>query len=271
MSIMFSSGRCAPSSIPAPNEEPSLPGWLLVIITRQSQTNGCQRMMTMQCHSLRVWTICSTDHETLERIDVIFIAVPHDLHERLALQALQHDGGGSNNHEYHVVLEKPLSITVDSCARLVRASRESHGRMLLVAEQSPYWPEVIRARQLLQEEGAIGSQIVTAAAYYYESMRDNVTSGSVDAAGGSLGWRGELARAGGGIALDGGLHWLRPLREICGGRVARVVGVVRHGLAPALRLEGESVGHALLEMEPPVFRPHRQLRGSNHRPTRRVP
>jgi UDP-N-acetyl-2-amino-2-deoxyglucuronate dehydrogenase len=99
-------------------------------------------------------------------------------------------------------------------------------------------------------DGAIG-QIVSAAAYYYESMRDNVTSGSVDAESGGLGWRGSLKRAGGGVAIDGGLHWIRPLREMCG-RIDSVVGVIRTHLAPELQMEGESLGHALFKITPPT-------------------
>lgn len=96
-------------------------------------------------------------------------------------------------------------------------------------------------------EGAIGN-IVTAASYYYESMKDNVTSGSVEE-GGGLGWRASIERAGGGIIIDGGLHWIRPLREMVGLRIEKVIGVIRRGLAPELQMEGESVGHALFQME----------------------
>lgn len=181
--------------------------------------------------------------------DVIFIAVPHDLHESLALQALSQTSTTTT-----VVLEKPLAPTAAACDRLVQASLEYSNR-LIVAEQSPYWPEVVLAKELLQptspSPSAIGD-IVSAAAYYYESMRDNVTSGSV-ASGGGLGWRGSIARAGGGIAMDGGVHWIRPVREMLGGRIARVVGhVYSHpGTSRALDMEGETVGHALFAIERP--------------------
>ena len=185
------------------------------------------------------------DKDVLAKVDVIFIAVPHDLHESIASQALQ-----INPHKI-VVMEKPLAPTKAACDRLVQASLDS-SRRLIIAEQSPYWEEVALAKTLIAR-GSIG-QIVSAAAYYYESMRDNVTSGSVEA-GGGLGWRGSLARAGGGIAIDGGLHWIRPLREMCG-RIDKVVGVVRTHLAPELQMEGESLGHALFEIEPePLTQP----------------
>jgi UDP-N-acetyl-2-amino-2-deoxyglucuronate dehydrogenase len=185
------------------------------------------------------------DKSILDQIQVIFIAVPHDLHETLACQAL-------GKTDCVVVLEKPLAPVRDACDRLVQASlqysnKSSTGR-LVIAEQSPYWQEVALARTMIQS-GAIGP-IVSAAAYYYESMRDNVTSGSVDSATGGLGWRGSIKRAGGGIAMDGGLHWIRPLREMCG-RIDSVVGVIRTHLAPELQMEGESLGHALFKMTPP--------------------
>lgn len=184
------------------------------------------------------------DKSILEQIQVIFIAVPHDLHETLACQALRETNSV-------VVMEKPLAPVRDACDRLVQASlqySQNKGR-LIIAEQSPYWQEVALAKTMINA-GAIG-QIVSAAAYYYESMRDNVTSGSVDSATGGLGWRGSLKRAGGGIAMDGGLHWIRPLREMCG-RIDSVVGVIRTHLAPELQMEGESLGHALFKITPPV-------------------
>ncbi|CAJ1938884.1 unnamed protein product [Cylindrotheca closterium] len=181
-----------------------------------------------------------------QTIDIIFIAVPHDLHEKLALQALAQNK--------IVVLEKPLAPTLDSCNKLTEASlalqkdgpNSKEGPMLIVAEQSPYWESVALAREMIAD-GKIG-RLVTASAYYYESMRDNITSGSVDSTGG-LGWRGSIARAGGGIAIDGGLHWIRPLRELLG-RIDEVVAVTRYGLAPELGMEGESLGHAIFKIQP---------------------
>uniref|UniRef100_A0A7S3DMI0 Gfo/Idh/MocA-like oxidoreductase N-terminal domain-containing protein n=1 Tax=Entomoneis paludosa TaxID=265537 RepID=A0A7S3DMI0_9STRA len=181
------------------------------------------------------------DDVTLNTVDFIFIAVPHDLHEELAMTCLK------QTTRQTIIMEKPLAPTLEACQRLVQASSENLGR-LIIAEQSPYWPAVVQARHLIHDENAIGT-LVAAAGYYYESMRTNVTSGSVDATSGALGWRGSIARAGGGIAIDGGLHWLRPLREVCG-RITKVVGTTRSRLLPpAMELEGESVAHALLEME----------------------
>lgn len=190
----------------------------------------------VECNSLEELI---TRHRDLldERIDIIFIAVPHDLHESLANLAVRET-------KATVVMEKPLAPTRCACERLVQLSSKNKGR-LYIAEQSPYWQEVVKAK-LLISQGAIGT-VVSASSYYYESMRDNLTSGSVEATGG-LGWRGSLARAGGGIAMDGGLHWLRPIRELCG-NITNVVGIIRPHLVPQLEMEGEALGHALLEID----------------------
>ena len=186
----------------------------------------------VECSSLD--DLLNNEH-IMSRKPAVFISVPHDLHVPLAKQAL--DAG------LDVVMEKPLAPTIEGCSELLRHSDESEG-MLIISEQSPYWQEVKRAKELLQE-GAIGT-LISAAAYYYESMRDNITSGT-DASGG-LGWRTSLKRAGGGIVIDGGLHWLRPLREFCG-EVDSVVGVCRNAEA-GLGMEGETLAHALLKMSP---------------------
>lgn len=178
------------------------------------------------------------DKKVLASIDVCFIAVPHDLHEPLAALAL-------SKTNCTVVLEKPLAITREACDNLVQLSHKT--KRLVIAEQSPYWQEVQMAKELIHQDDAIGT-IVSASAYYYESMRDNVTSGSVEETGG-LGWRGLIARAGGGIAVDGGLHWIRPIREMCDGRITKVIGIVRRNLQPELQMEGESLGHALFEID----------------------
>ncbi|KAI2492093.1 oxidoreductase [Fragilaria crotonensis] len=78
-------------------------------------------------------------------------------------------------------------------------------------------------------------------------MRINLTSGTD---GGGLGWRCSVEKAGGGLVIDGGLHWIRPLREICGD-VERVVGVTRTHVAPELEMEGETLAHAIFQFKAP--------------------
>ena len=183
------------------------------------------------------------DKTNIENCDLIFIAVPHDLHVSIACQAL--DAGK------HVLMEKPLAPTMEECHTLQKASQQSKG-FLLIAEQSPYWQEIEKAKEMLSsKENAIGS-LITAASYYYESMRDNVTSGLTD--DGGLGWRCSLKKCGGGIVIDGGLHWIRPLRELCGD-ITSVIGV-KQNCQLGLKMEGETLAHALFKIRNKYYSPN---------------
>ena len=79
-------------------------------------------------------------------------------------------------------------------------------QVFMLAENSSFWPEVARAKQLL-DEGAIG-ELVTARAHYYEALNASPFADEAE----WLGWRKDLAICGGGIVMDGGQHWLRPMR-----------------------------------------------------------
>ena len=204
----------------------------------------------------------SSESSLLQSIDIILIAVPHDLHTSIAIRALEVTEPHYNTtlqpqHPLHttwVVLEKPIAITITACEQLRHATIQyQYQSRLIIAEQSPYWPAVIMTQSLISQ---IGNQIISIASYYYESMRDNVTSGSVEATTGNLGWRGSIQRSGGGIMMDGGLHWIRPIREIaCHSqheqyRISKVLGVTCPvpSIQTALGMEGETLGHALFEL-----------------------
>ena len=165
-------------------------------------------------------------------VDLLLLCVPHDLHESLCEQALACEVTA-------VVIEKPLAPSVAGCLRLIELAK-ARKKLLFVAENSAYWPEVNHALQLIQD-GTIGD-VVSIQAHYYESLVDTPFGGSENARG-HLGWRASLSRCGGGVVVDGGLHWLRPLRML-GGRISSVVSSVAR---PFEHVEGESLLHALVK------------------------
>ena len=66
------------------------------------------------------------------------LLIPHDLHQTIAIQCLQ---AGK-----HVLLEKPLAHSPDSCEQLLEAAEEitkEKGTVFMVAENAQYWPEVL--------------------------------------------------------------------------------------------------------------------------------
>lgn len=167
-----------------------------------------------------------------DAFDAVDIMVPHDLHEELALLAF---AAGK-----HVLLEKPMAPTLEASQRIMaaaeRAREQFPGLVFMVAENAQYWPEILLAKRLL-EEGAIGD-IVTARAsfamelppYFFQDEKA---------------WRYAVSKTGGGVAIDGGSHWIRPLRMWLG-EIEAVVGVLGH---PLKQMEGESLVRSLLRFQ----------------------
>ena len=94
----------------------------------------------------------------------------------------------------------------------------------------------MRQVQELIQAGAIG-EIITARAFF-----GNPAPAPLH---GPKPWRYELAVAGGGVTIDGGAHWLRPLRMWLG-EVDEVVAVTGRLLA---EMEGESFMRSLLRFQ----------------------
>ena len=156
--------------------------------------------------------------------DSVDLMLPHHLHEESAVRAF---AAGK-----HVVLEKPLATTLDACERIVAAWRRA-GTVFMVAENTQYWPEVLTAKQLL-DDGAIGDVVTARGSFAIPPLPAYY--------GGDRPWRCDNAVAGGGIVLDTGSHWIRPLRMLLG-EVDEVVGALAR---PYAAMQGESLVRALL-------------------------
>jgi len=159
--------------------------------------------------------------------DGVLVMLPHHLHEVAALAALT---AGA-----HVLLEKPIAPTIAACERILDAARDADG-VLMVAENAQYWPEVVLAKQLL-DQGTIG-EVITARAWHCFPPIDEFLSG-VDP------WRLSQERTGGGVAIDAGSHWLRPLRMWLGELVEVVAATGR----PYPAMEAESMCRALCRFD----------------------
>lgn len=160
-------------------------------------------------------------HGGFEAVDLM---LPHHLHEAVAVRCF--DAG------LHVLLEKPMATTVAACDRILAAARRA-GTVFMVGENTQYWPEVVTARRLLAE-GAIGDVITARGSFAIMPLPQFYD--------GPNAWRLDNAIAGGGIALDTGSHWIRPLRMWLG-EVDEVVGAIGH---PWTAMQGESLVRALL-------------------------
>jgi len=159
--------------------------------------------------------------------DAVDIMVPHDLHELLTEQAL--------SLGKHVLLEKPIAQDLDSAERVLAIGAAAK-QAFMVGENSEYWPDVVSVGRLITD-GAIGRVIAAQAAFetkfdplWYPGMRP---------------WRFDLKRTGGGVVIDGGAHWIRPLR-LWLGEIDAVTGTTGR---PIKGMDGESLAQALLRFK----------------------
>lgn len=162
-------------------------------------------------------------------IDGVVIAVPNDLHEPLAVQALK---AGK-----HVLLEKPMATSVAACDRIIEAARAS-GRALQMGFVCRRMPAVEMARRCA-EDGRLGSIYHAKASMY---RRRGVP--------GLGGWFTTKARSGGGPLIDLGVHLLDATLHLMGHpRVLRVSGATYATFGRRMR----DYAHTSMWAGPPDF------------------
>lgn len=159
--------------------------------------------------------------------DAVDLMLPHDLHESAAIQTLE---AGK-----HLVLEKPIAPTLEACDRIFAAAKKA-GTKFMVAENTQYWPEIVKAQEMIQK-GMIG-EVITARAAYEMEFNDYWFKDKKP-------WRYDKMRTGGGIVVDGGAHWIRPLRMWMG-EIDEVIGVLDY---PLEEMEGESMAKAVFRFQ----------------------
>jgi predicted dehydrogenase len=155
-------------------------------------------------------------------VEAVSVCLPHALHAAAVIAAA---AAGK-----HVLCEKPIATSLADADRMIAACRAADVT-LMIGHTHRFRPEHIRAKELL-DAGAIGSVLQARDVIF--AGRDELTS---------LGWRGSLAAAGGGVFIDNGVHAADRLRWWADDAVAWVAA--RTGRAHDL-IEGEDHGVALL-------------------------
>ena len=120
-------------------------------------------------------------------IAVVDICLPHDLHYPVAMQAFE-------AHK-DVILEKPISITVEEADAMIAAAKRA-GKRLYVALNERFLPLYQKVKQVVQS-GDLGK--ITMASFVVagsELPRMN----QIDH------WKGTFGRSGGGALADSGTH-----------------------------------------------------------------
>lgn len=147
-------------------------------------------------------------------VEAIYVAVPHHLLYPLTRQVLE---AGK-----HALVEKPLALTLAQADELIALAKQRQ-LALGVFYELRHNPAFIGARELVRS-GAIGQVIavriqtlINKAATYWEVGYSGRSANP---------WRGEKARAGGGVVLMNSSHLLDAVRFITGLEVVRVAAEI---------------------------------------------
>ena len=130
-------------------------------------------------------------------IDIVSICTPSGLHAPIAVQAAQ--------TKKHIVVEKPMAITREQVADMVRACEENQVKTAVIS-QLRFTPSIRRVKEAV-EKGELG-KILLGDVYmkYYRSPEyyDSAT------------WRGTWALDGGGALMNQGIHGIDVLQYLVG-------------------------------------------------------
>jgi UDP-N-acetyl-2-amino-2-deoxyglucuronate dehydrogenase len=137
-------------------------------------------------------------------VDVVCVCVPSGLHAEIGIRAAR---AGK-----HLVVEKPVDVTLAAADRLIEAARAA-GVALTVISQHRFDPGLIELKRLI-DEGALGRLVLGEA-----STKWYRTQAYYDTAA----WRGTWAMDGGSL-LNQGVHYVDLLRW-CMGPVTEVTAV----------------------------------------------
>lgn len=129
-------------------------------------------------------------------VDVVCVCVPSGLHAEVGVRAAK---AGK-----HLVVEKPLDVTLEAADRLLAAARQA-GVTLTVMSQHRFDPGVTELKRLI-DDGALGRLVLGEA-----STKWYRTQAYYDAAP----WRGSWAMDGGAL-LNQGIHYVDLLRWCMG-------------------------------------------------------
>jgi predicted dehydrogenase len=131
------------------------------------------------------------------RVDGVIICTPHDQHLAESLLAI--------SHGKHVLVEKPLARTLAEANRMIQAAQDAEVT-LMVAENFRFMPAFRKATTCVAEGslGVLGQIHITA--WGHRAF---------------TGWRCSVKAMGGGILIDGGIHYVDLLLQ-WGGRPTRV-------------------------------------------------
>jgi len=131
-------------------------------------------------------------------VEIVYVATPHQHHARHAICAAQHGK--------HVLVEKPVALTLEDCAAMIAATKQVH---LVVGHSHSFDAPILRTRELIAS-GAFGAVRMISALNYTDYLYRPRRAEELDTA------------QGGGAVFNQAAHQVDIVRLIGGGRVETV-------------------------------------------------
>jgi len=156
----------------------ALPETRLAAIAEVDEGRLGQAVQTYGCKG------CADYREMLQDpgVEAVIIGLPHWLHREVTVDCL--------NAGKHVLLEKPMAMTVAECDEMLAAAKTA-GKKLMVAHSQHFFPVNIAAREFIRQ-GGIG-HVVIATDTWYKPFHD----------GARPAWFLEDAKGGGMWSMNG--------------------------------------------------------------------
>jgi len=133
-------------------------------------------------------------------VEIVYVATPHQYHAAHAILAVR--------HRKHVLVEKPMALTLEDCAAMIEAARRA-GVHLVVGHSHSFDAPILRTRELILS-GAYGAVRLIHAMNYTDFLRRPRRPEELDTA------------QGGGAVFNQAAHQVDIVRLLGGGRVASV-------------------------------------------------
>ena len=142
-----------------------------------------------------VASMCADPH-----VDLVYIATPHQWHaEHVRIAAA---------HGKHVLVEKPMAISIAECRAMVDATRAA-GVHLIVGHSHSFDPAYLRARAIV-ESGTLGAVRMVTAQYFTDFLYRPRRPEELDTA------------QGGGVVFSQAAHQIDIVRLLAGGMATTV-------------------------------------------------
>lgn len=158
--------------------------------------------------------LCRDVEELPSETDAAIVAVPNALHAPITVSLLRRG--------IHVLCEKPMATSLESCREMIQASRET-GALLMIGHHKRFVPSVRKAKDLL-DEGRLGPiRSVTCSMGLVRTWRT------------CSNFHLDRSLAGGGVLIDNGVHLIDLVLWLAG-----EISVTDRHLVPDAALELEA-------------------------------